>query len=911
MRFLHSAPWIGMSITLLCVAHTRSCSKFESQGKLGFPPSPPLPSPLPSSHDIITSVARLLRPVDVRDSVTRVLQQRGINVRFLGLIRHHCRDPVVRGALLVEMIARVIQKHLRRVWRSHRQSSMLPILRETVSVLNSIPEGPNWIVPELLAKFGENALTEKEMDPRELPLCPGILRACKLAGVAFPTGHTAGLGGSLTLSDIALEPVTKELNVSARAEAVALAQEARRASPHRGFELLQIAIRVIRFELISDPASPLLHLLLVRMLLAASKRAFIIENESSQPSNKQLAVDPATGLIAPSPRQSGSARSPRGTPPSLASLSSSARCSKSSSGLLPNATDLDSPDHDLLKQALKALDKLPPDLNDRHLLQCRYYRILMHRDADSLEAASAIQHWKSAVASLDLCSSAEENWLSFSDTKGATRALAAQRAKLSEEALLCVRAMSRFSEDHVVYGALAPHLGWLRQHNPTLFPEDLSDPRVVWLSILLLDATEMRERFSKHPILHQRLSLPFDISLAPLDNDMLSALRGIGFPKLEVLSLENGMFDDAEFAKVAEWAPLLQSLELHHCNCITLAGLLAGLRNMAHLRALKIHGMGRLRGDLNALFQGLPAQLRELEVWGQPRLWVGETVACLPAGLTVFKLWHCEKLAPTVGLVNRLQELPALRHVWLERVAEPVAMCLPRQLHSIHLEFSAPYSQPLPTFPELRHVQGLGTNVCDIVLGSILRTSPLLETLHVPGNHRISDAAFGHAKLVHLTDVDLSACSGALTNATLRCLEHGQIIKWDSREVYGITSAELAPFLSANCVQKVNFTAPREPLLFRLGSLVDGIVSIHLADTAQITDAGWDALCRNAKLLESIELSNLRGFDDARIEAILMGTSKLRKLILRNLILAKGDCLVHAAESGRTEHLEYLTVVGV
>jgi hypothetical protein len=46
-------------------------------------------------------------------NLTVFLQEQGINLRFIGRVRTHCRDERVRAVLLREMVARVAQKRLR------------------------------------------------------------------------------------------------------------------------------------------------------------------------------------------------------------------------------------------------------------------------------------------------------------------------------------------------------------------------------------------------------------------------------------------------------------------------------------------------------------------------------------------------------------------------------------------------------------------------------------------------------------------------------------------------------------------------------------------------------------------------------------------------------------------------------
>lgn len=239
-------------------------------------------------HHTIPNVARRLTASDASShSITRVLQQRGINVRFLGVVRGYVTDETVRAVLLREMVARVVQKRLRHVWRTERRFSTLPLLHLTVALLNELRAAtpPAWVREAVLSKFGAESLAN---EPGPLPVVESLARACELAGV---TVSNTSADSRLTISDVSIEARTKVLrfvcharvsvwlthvrallySVSTLAEAEGLALEAKSASRQRSLELLAAATRIVLGELISDPENVALQLMLTRLRLSIAK----------------------------------------------------------------------------------------------------------------------------------------------------------------------------------------------------------------------------------------------------------------------------------------------------------------------------------------------------------------------------------------------------------------------------------------------------------------------------------------------------------------------------------------------------------------------------------------------------------------------------------------------------------------
>jgi tetratricopeptide (TPR) repeat protein len=109
-------------------------------------------------------------------SLQSVLHSRGANLRYLGLLRSHVRDPELRDLILVEMVARVVKTELREKMRAVLQQSVLPLedprRQAVISHLNVVFGNSDqarlyWgehLKTRLMDKF-ERALSAEELKP--------------------------------------------------------------------------------------------------------------------------------------------------------------------------------------------------------------------------------------------------------------------------------------------------------------------------------------------------------------------------------------------------------------------------------------------------------------------------------------------------------------------------------------------------------------------------------------------------------------------------------------------------------------------------------------------------------------------------------------------------------------------------
>jgi len=107
-----------------------------------------------------------------------LLHSRGINVRHLGMVRHHVKSPVWRWHLIIEMLARTVKcmmrasmrYHVRRSYQQHRAgeaqlvSSAVDILNLTLGTGQEVEQFWRYdLQPLLVAKF-DHSLDEDEKD---------------------------------------------------------------------------------------------------------------------------------------------------------------------------------------------------------------------------------------------------------------------------------------------------------------------------------------------------------------------------------------------------------------------------------------------------------------------------------------------------------------------------------------------------------------------------------------------------------------------------------------------------------------------------------------------------------------------------------------------------------------------------
>ena len=207
-------------------------------------------------------------------ALTRLVQQYGVNVRFLGRVRKECRAEWLREALGMEMAARAAAKRLQRQMREARGSSAVPFLRLAVATFNELREGePPWLRPEVAAKFGAD--TVADTDTLSCRCRRLVERVGALAGVDILSQSLSQAVEHVTLSDLRLVSRVKELSYSqiAQAESLRLESKLRPPGSQRRVALLLQARDVLLRELCSNPSDQLLRSRYSRVLLNLCKHS--------------------------------------------------------------------------------------------------------------------------------------------------------------------------------------------------------------------------------------------------------------------------------------------------------------------------------------------------------------------------------------------------------------------------------------------------------------------------------------------------------------------------------------------------------------------------------------------------------------------------------------------------------------
>ncbi|GAB5371160.1 hypothetical protein AAMO2058_001555400 [Amorphochlora amoebiformis] len=128
------------------------------------------------TREIVPRIAReldkegKLRGILFTEPVSGLLHKEGVNMRHLGLLRFHSRNPKVRVTLLVEMVGRtlkhILRAELRRIVRSWTLPSEYRMRQQTVNILNILignnaelsPILWNRVLNKILIRFGDISL---------------------------------------------------------------------------------------------------------------------------------------------------------------------------------------------------------------------------------------------------------------------------------------------------------------------------------------------------------------------------------------------------------------------------------------------------------------------------------------------------------------------------------------------------------------------------------------------------------------------------------------------------------------------------------------------------------------------------------------------------------------------------------
>lgn len=805
-------------------------------------------------HDkVIPEVAASMTADDAKH-VTRVLQQRGVNARFLGLVRKHCVEPKVREALEVEMIARVVQKRLRAQWRENARFNVLPLVHSAVDTLNGLITGQakDWIKVAIAAKYGEVALEQFDHLPDLIRSSAVLLRTSKVSGVAI--SHVLiGTGELLSVSDVVLEAQVKELGFSVVAQAESLCQEAKlkakSGSVARAVALLEQALRILKRELIGDPKNAELRCRVLRILLKIVR-------------------------------------------------------------LQANDNVFDDTRFELACRAFEeeirfvALEG-PEVVSDAQLFEAKLRIHTCLRDAKKLRAPEALRSWKECFTMLQRVSH-KENWLLQTESSRALEQIERARARHKAALRNIIFSVSNFGQvSRVVSDLTVEDLRYadIFSQLEHLDRKDAMARRLVAILLKMGDTSnELRQWFSRQTVLK-----PAKLTLDPVDDDFMTSFAQIAVPALtRVTDLR---FDNV----VCSWASLEPLLRAVEPWCETLVFVDCATKLCDPLFNLLSSGWPRLRKFVltdsayrgNGLWNKLPKSLEYLNLSGNPFLTVPAETAVLPPCLRTLRLLRCSKIS-SGALAERLVGSVSEALI-LDDLREEDAKFLRPSLRKLRLDNGTVLGTELPDLPELRkfkpgrHITGEGfVRVC--------RTSPLLESIVLRNVLKLGDEVVREAfsvlpnlKHIHIGNsvmTDAGVVQGLVRSGA-------KLTSFNSVGAWGVTSAGLVPVVDWDRVRAIKFNSPRPPMFELLGRASNTLVSLSFSIATTWTDQTWDFLCRCTASLRKLRLTEVVSCNDANLERLLRTCKNLRELKLINCP-AEGPGFAAAAASGALKNLKSL-----
>lgn len=218
----------------------------------------------------IPEFARQLTTSDAK-MLTSIMHSWGINVRFLGQVRHRSTNAEVRAAALLEMIARTLQKILQERLRDEmarlcapQMSPYLHLISDFFNTITSDPwfwKKPKMLKGRLVAKFGLIALSGEEREARVslaslVDMSSLLGRLSELAGIHMRSGPRfafENLNEPFVTSDFTMVPRITEMDIASLALAEQYRKQAKRKQGANKLTLLRSAAEIFAKASISNP----------------------------------------------------------------------------------------------------------------------------------------------------------------------------------------------------------------------------------------------------------------------------------------------------------------------------------------------------------------------------------------------------------------------------------------------------------------------------------------------------------------------------------------------------------------------------------------------------------------------------------------------------------------------------------
>lgn len=244
------------------------------------------------------------------DRVNFRFHEAGINMRYMGLVRHHSADETVRRVLLEQMVARVLKKRLERQLRelvvSIKEPLTYPYQELAATFFAECASGGSFILQfwsevkqDIVKKFGDVALSLEESQSQFVLLyaiqtLDHVLQAlADMAGIRVRRELVNVDKMSFLPTDFAFVPVVKEMQISTVAMAQSLVVEAAKHSGEIRDELLREAVQVLGNEAVQSPSD---YGVVLKLALAQTALCF---DQHAAPKPLSDATAALVGVVEP------------------------------------------------------------------------------------------------------------------------------------------------------------------------------------------------------------------------------------------------------------------------------------------------------------------------------------------------------------------------------------------------------------------------------------------------------------------------------------------------------------------------------------------------------------------------------------------------------------------------------------
>ncbi len=244
---------------------------------------------------------RLAHPIEVLHQLSHMLHRAGINVRFIGRVRHASSDSTFRSILMSEMLARTVKRHLWSSFRNIQQAQALPseepytsLLIETFNLLieDTRESADFWfkVKSDMQRYFGRMSLEPWELSPdydlrRHCRIVVLIRRIASLCGVVLAPEALAALesdllGRFVSADIVRLEPRVKSMNVVEISSAIALSMQAAslQQKPQEQERLFNLAYRKFESAANASPSNMTTHKYWALTLLSHGQIATVAQD---------------------------------------------------------------------------------------------------------------------------------------------------------------------------------------------------------------------------------------------------------------------------------------------------------------------------------------------------------------------------------------------------------------------------------------------------------------------------------------------------------------------------------------------------------------------------------------------------------------------------------------------------------